>query len=36
MEGLSLQATRSPTLTQAQAKGADLHGLQRDVGAVER
>jgi hypothetical protein len=31
-----LQATRSPGLAQAQAEGADLHGLQRDVSAVGR
>lgn len=34
VDELCLQATRSPNLTQAQAEGADLHGLQRDVRAV--
>lgn len=34
MDELRLQATRSPNLTQAQAEGADLHGLQRDVSVV--
>lgn len=34
MDGLGLQATGSPNLTQAQAEGADLHGFQRNVSAV--
>lgn len=34
MDALSLQATRSPNLTQAEAEGADLHGLQKDISAV--
>lgn len=34
MDKLSLQATRSPNLTQAEAEGANFHGLQEDVSAV--